>query len=236
MSVGQASAEVPVRADKAAANGNAQARTATLIASPLIGVDSVSNVAPILGGIDAESDDALRDRFRSYINSRSRATTDARAFAISTIQQGLSFVIQENTDAAGGSRMGHFLVVLDDGSGSPPDDLVSAVVAAIDRVRPVGSVFAVRKPQILTVDVSMNLDMLSEVSLADVRPQVTSAVETYINQLAIGATLSVTRLAQAAYAAASAVNNVSAISVNGQNNDLVPDGRTVFKAGLVSVI
>ena len=91
--------------------------------------------------MDAEFDGAFRARFRNFINSRSRATPLAIAYAISSIQQGLSHTVQENQDPSGETRMGCFVVTVDDGSGTPSTPLLSTVQAAVDAVRPIGSVF-----------------------------------------------------------------------------------------------
>ena len=145
---GIAALDVPVMAVAAGSGGNVQADTITLLVSALPGIDSVSNASAWQNGIDAESDDAFRGRFRNFIASRSRATPLAIGYAISSIQQGLNYAIQENTDPAGQARAGSFVVTVDDGSGSPSTALLSTIQLAIDAVRPVGSVFTVRPPTV----------------------------------------------------------------------------------------
>ena len=53
--------------------------------------------------------------------------------------------------------MGSFVVTVDDGSGSPSTALLSTVQTAIDAVRPVGSIFSVQPPTVLTADVSLTI-------------------------------------------------------------------------------
>ena len=171
-------------------------------------------------GLDAESDDAFRSRFQNFIASRSRATPLAVGYAISSIQQGLNYAIQENTDPSGQPHMGSFVVTVDDGSGSPSTALLSTVQTAIDAVRPVGSVFSVRPPTVVTADVSLNITVPPE------RPRhrswhcVGNAIGIYINSLPIGAGLPLTRLAQIAYSASPAVINVGAVLANGSASDI----------------
>ena len=135
---GLASLDLPVTALTPGRAGNVQAGTISLLASALPGIDSVSNLTILQNGLDAESDDAFRNRFHNFIASRSRATPLAVGYAISSIQQGLNYAIQENTDLSGQPRMGSFVVTVDDGSGSPSTALLSTVQIAIDAVRPVG--------------------------------------------------------------------------------------------------
>jgi uncharacterized phage protein gp47/JayE len=109
------------------------------------------------------------------------------------------------------------------------------VQSAIDAVRPIGSVFSVHPPTVVTVDVSMLITVDSNKRKAPVQAIVGNAVSSYINGLPIGSGLPLTKLAQIAYSADSAVINVSALLANGGSNDLpaVPTG--VIKAGTVAV-
>jgi phage-related baseplate assembly protein len=136
---GLASLDLPVTALVPGNSGNVQADAISLLASAVPGIDSVSNASAFLNGLDAESDDAFRRRFRNFIASRSRATPAAIAYAITSIQQGLNYTIQENTDPTGKPSLGQFVVTVDDGSGSPSTAMLSTVQAAIEAVRPIGS-------------------------------------------------------------------------------------------------
>ena len=86
--------------------GNVAASSITLLATAMPGIDSVVNTSAAAGGMDAESDVALRARFANFLDSRSRATPAAIAFTIASLQQGLSYVLGENVDASGATRPG----------------------------------------------------------------------------------------------------------------------------------
>lgn len=233
----QQDATVPIRAEVDGIGGNVLAGSITLIASSLAGVDSVLNVGPTAGGLDAEPDSALRLRFVDYINSRSRGTAHAVAGAVASVRQGLAFTLQENIDSAGDTRPGHFVVTIDDGSGEPPLDLISSVTAAIDHVRPIGSTFSVHPPQVTLVNVALSVALpdLGASAANRVREVVAGAVERYVSSLGIGSGLSITRIAQVAYEASSDVRNVSGVSINGNDSDLSPGVREVIKPGMVAV-
>ena len=213
--------------------GNVQAGTITLLASAIPGVDAVTNPVQAAGGTDPEPDDALRARFTNFIDSRSRATPAAIAFAIDSLQQGLQHVVTENVDPAGNVRPGFFTVTADDGSGTPPASLIAAIAAAIDGVRPVGTMFAVHPPTIVRANISMSLTV-AMISRQAAQAAVAEAVSSYITSLPIGAPLSVSRLAAIGYGASGAVTNISAVSINGAG-DLVPPPTGIVKAGSVAV-
>jgi uncharacterized phage protein gp47/JayE len=232
---GLASLDLPVTAVVPGNAGNVQAGAISLLASAVPGIDSVDNASTFLNGRDAETDDAFRRRFRNFIASRSRATPAAVAYAITSIQQGLHYTIQENIGPTGQSSLGQFIVTVDDGSGSPSAALLSTVQAAIEAVRPVGSLFSVHSPSVVTADVSMMVTVASDTMKAPVQAMVGNAVSDYINGLPIGSGLALTKLAQIGYSANSSVINVNALMINGASDDLPAMPTTVIKAGTVAV-
>jgi uncharacterized phage protein gp47/JayE len=235
VAAGVVSLDVPVIAQTPGSAGNVQAGTISLLASALPGIDSVSNLATLQNGLDAEADDAFRNRFHNFIASRSRATPLAVGYAISSIQQGLNYAIQENTDPSGQPHMGSFVVTVDDGSGSPSTALLSTVQAAIDAVRPVGSIFSVRPPTVLTAGVSLTITVAAGTSKAPVQALVGNAIGIYVNSLPIGTDLPLTRLAQIAYSASTAVVNVGEVQANGSAGDIIVPATGVVKAGVIAV-
>lgn len=231
-----ASINVPISAAIAGNAGNVQAGAITLIAAALPGVDTVINAAPTTGGLDAETDAALRARFAAYLVGLFKATTLAIGYAISTVQQGLQYTIQENATQTGMYQPGCFVVTIDDGTGNPPASLLTAVANAIESVRPVGSTWTVIGPAVTTANVSMAIATLPTAMHATIAGQVSTALTDYIDTLAVGAPLPWSRLAQVAYDTSPAVTNVFAVLLNGAASDIVPAQNGVVKAGTVTVI
>ena len=232
---GTATATVPVAATVAGTAGNVQAGTISLIAAAIPGVDTVNNAAPIGGGLDGESDPALRARFSAFLNSRSQATTAAVAYAVSTVQQGLQYTIQENVSQAGFPQAGCFVVTVDNGTGAPPAPLLAAVGTAIEAVRPIGSIFTVVPPSVVYATVGMSITTAPGATHATVAATVAAAVTAFVNTLSVGATLPWSRLAQVAYDASASVTNVTGVTLNGGVADVVPGASGVVKAAVVTV-
>ena len=223
-----------VQATIAGSAGNVQAGLISMLASALPGIDSVTNPLQAQGGLDAESDAALRSRFANFIDSRSRATPEAIAFAIDSLQQGLSHVISENVDPSGATVPGTFIVTINDGSGAPPSALLSAVATAVDAVRPVGTQFFVLAPAVLLANITLTITV-SDSNKPASQAAVSGALQSYVGGLPIGAPLPISRVAAIAYAAASNITNVASISINGAGADLVPLATGVVTAGLIVV-
>jgi uncharacterized phage protein gp47/JayE len=88
VATGVASLDLPVTALTPGRAGNVQAGTISLLASAMPGIDSVSNLTTLQNGLDAESDNAFRNRFHNFIASRSRATPLAVGYAIRAFSRG----------------------------------------------------------------------------------------------------------------------------------------------------
>jgi uncharacterized phage protein gp47/JayE len=235
MATTASSVAVPVVAQIAGSAGNVQAGSITLLASAIPGVDAVGNAAAFENGLDAETDSALRIRFQNYIDSRSRATPLAVGYAVNSIQQGLLYAIQENENPDGSQQMGSFVVTVDDGSGYPSTTLLSTVQAAVDAVRPVGSIFTIQPPAVTDVNVALTLTVSGGATSTQLAASVSTALTSFIDSLPIGTPLPISRISQLAYSASSAVTNVTEVQLNGSTVDIVPPINGVVKVDLVTV-
>ena len=221
----------PLIAQQPGAAGNVLAGALRQLASAIPGIDTVSNQTPMLGGLDAETDGALRARFAGFLDSRTRATAQAAGFAIQAVRQGLSYTIAERVDASGVERPGHFTVTIDDGTGSPSPDLIAAVAAAIEAVRPIGGTFSVRPPLIVPVNIVLRI-VGASVAVGAAK----AAVLAYLSSLPIGAALVVSRLYQVAHDANPLVASVLSVTLNGSNADLTPPIFGLIRPAQVEVI
>ena len=239
---GVASVTVPIQALTAGSAGNIIVGAISLTGTDMPGVDTVTNAAAIVDGADQESDAAYKIRFVGYIASLSKATVAACLAAVSSVQQGLSCTLRENSDEQGNFLPGHFVVTVDDGSGSPPPSLLSAVYAAVDLVRAATVTFSVQPPSVVHVSVELTITVGAGGVKINLVGPVGSAVTSYINALASGGTLSMTRIAAAAYGVDPTITNVSGIVVNviggaaaTYTTDFVLPAATVVKAAAVTV-
>ncbi|WP_042298948.1 baseplate J/gp47 family protein [Paraburkholderia kururiensis] len=234
---GTTSVTVTVQAVTAGAAGNMLANQVNALYQAIPGVDTVTNANPFTNGANAESDVAFRARFQTYIASLSKATKGAVAYAVTSIQQNVSYTLTENQTYGGATNMGFFYVVVDDGSGSPPSSFLSTVYNAINAVRPITSTFAVFAPVLQTANVGMTLTTTGNSATHNaVIALVTTALQAYINTLPIGASLSYSRLAQIAYDASPLVTNVTGVTLNGGTADLTATTQQIIKSGTLTIV
>lgn len=225
---------VPVQAAVAGAGGNVLAGSISVLSTAIPGVDTVSNASAFTNGVDAESDAALRARFVLYLSSLSKATRAAIGYAITNVRQGLTYTITENYDYAGAYRPGSFVVVVDDGTGSPSGGILAAVGSAVEAVRGLGITYAVFAPVVVTANVGLTITSAAGYNHASVVAAVGTAITNFINALPLGASLPYTQLASVAYAVPG-VTNASAILLNGGTSDLAATPKQKIRAGVVSV-
>lgn len=233
--VGVASVNVQVNAATAGPSGNIQSNTITALGTAIPGIDTVLNAAAFTGGTAPETDAALRLRFISYINTRSQATEQALIYAIAAVQQNLTSSIQENMTANGAAMPGHVHVIIDDGTGHPTAAILSAVAAAIDLVRPIGTSVSISAPIVLSATVNLELDIDSSVDSATIEAEVSQLLTIYINALAVGQPLPYSRLAGLCYDASDGIRNVKNLTLNGSTTDIGGLTGSVIRAGIISI-
>lgn len=233
--VGCSSLNIPVLAQTSGTAGNVQAGTIGVLATALAGVDTVSNASAFINGLGPESDAAFRLRFQDFLSSRSRATLFAIEYAINTVQQGLSYTIQENCSASGAFQLGNFVIYVDDGSGFPSSLLLSMIQQAVDAVRPIGSTFSVFAPAVTQVNVSLTIAVVGGGDVTPFLPPIVTAISSYANSLPVGAPLPASRIVQIAYGTNPSIVNVTGVLLNGLPSDVLVQPSGVVKIGTVVV-
>ncbi|MEQ9723886.1 baseplate J/gp47 family protein [Yersinia alsatica] len=226
---------VPVMANAAGSEGNAQAGTITIISGSIQFIDTVTNAMAFTNGEDEESDSAARARFVLWIASLSKATKSAIGYALSSMQNGVTYTLTENYAYNGTAQPGYFYAVVDDGSGSPSSTFLAQAYSAIDAVRGFTISFGVFGPALVTANVSMVITTDSSGNHSDIVSLVTAALQTYIASLSLGQLLPFTQLATVAYGASPLVTNVSGVTLNSGTSDLAATQRQVIRAGTIAV-
>lgn len=228
---GTPSAVVTVQSVNAAAAANVGAGIVSVLGSALPYVDTVNNAAAFVNGADAESDPAFKIRFVLWLAALSRATKTAVSSALEGLSTSINFTLVENYSYAGVWQPGFFYVIVDDGTGYPSSAFLAAAYAAIDAVRPLTSTFAVFAPVAEVANVALTLTTVG-VTHATAIAAAQTALIAYIDLLATGVSLPLTRIAGVAYGIAG-VTNVTAITINGVAADFNVTPQQIIKAGTV---
>jgi uncharacterized phage protein gp47/JayE len=226
---------VPVSALNLGSAGNVLAKTITLIQSSVFGVDTVTNPAPFITGLDPETDAQLKLRFPLYIQSLRAATEGAIGYAVLSLRQGLQYSIHENVDPNGATDYGNVTVYVDDGSGNPPTTTVQNAATAVNAIRAGGVRAQVLGATILNANVVLSIQTAAGYYHPTIVAAVADAVGVYINSLGLEVELPFTELSHVAYNASAGVINVNGITINGTTADLIPGMGQTVKANSVVV-
>lgn len=224
--------DVPVQANVAGPDGNVGAGAISLIASAVSGIDAVTNAAGFTNGSGEETDEALRTRFQLFFPSLSKATDTAIKKAIADLGVNLQCSIVHNDPAKG---QPYVTVVVDDGSGNPPDILVQQASAAVGNVRAAGVWVPVVGATTAPATIAMQIAVSAGYYKPDVVAQVGAAVTLFVNGLGLGTVLRYTRLEHVAYSASPGVTNVTGVTLNGATLDLDPGPTGTVKLSSVNV-
>ena len=235
LAAGVSNINVPVVALVGGTAGNAVIGGINTLTQAVPGVDTVTNSAAFSNGSDAETDAALRTRFIAWVASLSKATKSAIGFAITSLKTGVSYALVENLTYGGATQYGYFYVVVDDGTGYPTGTFLSTAYNAIDAVRPFTSTFGVFSPVVVTANVSLTITTAAGYDHTATALLVKTAIQNYINALALGQSLSYSRLAQVAYDASPGITNVTEVLLNGAAADVGATSQQVIKCGVASV-
>jgi Baseplate J-like protein len=231
LAAGVSSINVGVQALNPGSLGNVLANTITIIQSSVIGVDTVTNAAPFVSGMDPETDAQLKARFQLYIQSLREGTVGAIEYAVVSLQQGMQVAVHANVDPNSATDYGAITVYVDDGSGNPPAATVQNAATAVFAVCAAGT-----RPQVLgATTLSANVQMTISTAAGYYHPTVVAAVVNavgaYVDTLGLENPLSFTRLASVAYSASPGVTDVTGVTLNGGTSDLTPSMGQTIKIG-----
>ncbi|QDH16778.1 baseplate J/gp47 family protein [Swingsia samuiensis] len=227
---------IPVECQVKGSIGNVDAGAIALMGTSIAGIDVVTNENAFLNGSDQESDIQLRKRFPLWLASRATASEMAVGNAISNVQTGISYFVKEGADPSGALRGGYFTVVVDDGSGVPTDDILARVYKSIDEVRALGVGFSVLRPSILVVDVSMTVVVPFSTSVLSAESSIRNVITEDIRSNGVGNGYAYSRLSYLAYVGARVdVSSVLDVRLNGEQKDIIPNGKQTLIVGSVQI-
>lgn len=233
---GTASVDLPVRDNAGGAAGNVITGLVNTLNSTIIGVDTVVNNDPMVGGKDEESDSEVKIRFVNFINGLSKATFLALSAAIEGVPGVARFELVENVDfPSGNPHLGFFYAIIDDGTGNPPSGLLDAVSTVLNATRAFTIAYAVYPPTLLPVVLSMTLVLGPGGVQSVVTANVKNALVNYINNVAFATTLPYTKIAEIAYLADSNILNVKNLIFNGGTSDITPGNGELFQTNTSSI-
>ena len=225
---------VPVQCVTSGVVGNIAAAAITLQASSVPGMDTVTNPGAFTNGLDSESDDDVKARFRLDVQALSKGTRAAIMAAVKGVRVGMQVTVTENTALDGSPEPGFISVVVDDGSGNCPPDIVAACRAAVTDdvigVRAATIRVGLVPASITYANVTMQIASAPGYYHPNVVAAVSAALAFAINGLGLGSGLPFYDLSAYALAVPGCAK-VLAMSLNGSQADIPDNPTATVKAG-----
>lgn len=225
---------IPVRAIVAGSAGNVSAGLINTIDSVIVGIDSVTNASAFTNGSDGESDPSIKQNFPLYFNGLSKGTNVAVQAVLATFPQiTRSNIVELKQFPGGAAQAAYFYVLIDDGTGSPPGQLITDVTTALEDVRALGIQCDVYGPLLLNLTISLTLTTTDAETDAVVQANVTTAIDNYINALGFGGFLPYSKVADICYNADPTITNVTSVLLNSATSDITAtENQVIFITSL----
>lgn len=179
-------ATVPVTCTETGTIGNVAADTIVIMASPILGIDSITNAEAFTGGAATESDDDLRERIREYLTtinvSFAGCDSDYKRWSMELDEVGRVIVVPE------WNGPGTVKVVVLDRNMVPANSAITTavynhIVSPNDRdkrLAPIGATVTVVAPTTKNITVSCYLTLESGATMTEVESAIHDAIIEYI--------------------------------------------------------
>lgn len=208
--IGQTYIDILVAAQAAGVAGNTDSSTITELSTPVTGVATVTNPAPLTNGREQETDDERRARFQAYISTLARGTKSAIVYGAKTAklvdENGLTTeyvahanIIEPYVDTPT-EPIALVNLYIHNGSSATSNDLVNEAKKIIDGYttsagvavagwKAAGVKVVVAAAADLAVNITANLTVTSGVVEADAIASAVEAVKAYVQGLDVGETV-----------------------------------------------
>lgn len=221
---------VSARATSVGAAGNLPAGTTLKVKGLGVqGIEAVTVATPgFTGGTDRETDEQLRERYLFELRNqrRSGSAADYRAWAMA---------VNGVTDATViplARGPGTVDILITTGGGIPDQELVDAVQAAINAVKPAVDDARVLAPAVTVVNVQVRVTAAGGHTVGGLAPAVLEAIRSYLTGLAVGEPVLVARL----IVAAMSVPGVANCTVEAPAGDVVVGQTEKAMPGIIEVV
>lgn len=203
--------------------GNVASGLINRITSTLFGTFTVTNPGLVLGGSEAEDDDSLRNRIRSFSTTIRRGTLAALEFGAKQVPQVREATASEDT-------AGNVTVFVTDANGSSNAAMVADVLDELENWRAAGASVAVTGGSLFQLDpIQITLAVRAGVDTAEIASDVKLAIVARVAKLRIGETCKREIIQQAALNVD--IDNITGCTVVLPAADVVPSAFQVIRTG-----
>ncbi len=233
----QDSGSITIVATEGGAVGNVPASTITIIMTPIIGVETITNAAATTGGLDEESDAAFKQRFSEFTEGLGQSSVPGLIAKAKSVDGVRSAAIFEHFPPSSSYNV---TIYIEDGNGNAPQGLIDVVEleiigdgsATYPGVKGAGIKVRILAPTKITIDVTTTISGNGLVSETAMEYNIQEAITSYINGLTIGNDMIREKL-QAAIMNVNGVYDIDSMTAPASNTSITSD--EVVRVGTIAI-
>lgn len=223
---GSLTADITVYCTVSGALGNIPVNTIDTMNSPLANVNNVTNSQAFQTGADAETPDAMRARFQTYVKSLARGTVAAIEYGTRSVTNITGCYVEEQT--------GLINVYAHDANGNLDSTLQSSVISNLANYKPGGIPVDVYPVTRLSTDVTVVVTLVDKsANTTAFQTQIVNVISNYLNAMTAGQDLILSDLSSVIKYVDR--TNIYDISFTTPTANIVVLGSELIRAGNVTV-
>lgn len=226
------SANVLALAEIGGASGNVVADAITTVIGDLSGVVTVSNVEAFIGGLEAETDEELYDRYMEKVQSPITSGNKYHYISWAKSVPGVSDAkVYPLWNGPGTVKV----VVINSEKRSPSQSVLDATISYIEEQKPLGATVTVGGVTEVPMNVSATLTLRSGTDLETARLSIMEQVENYLKSVAFDSDIVRYTGIGNAILDATGVIDYANLQVNGVSANIILESTEVPVIGAVNV-
>ncbi|MDQ5983850.1 MAG: hypothetical protein RUMPE_00879 [Eubacteriales bacterium SKADARSKE-1] len=182
LTAGDLSIDSKAQSVEGGSNKNTGSNTITVMITPPAGITAVTNDSAFTGGIDAETDEELRERIIESYKNISNGTNIA-FYKDEILKYDGIYSVSVVPLARGAGTVDIYVA----GKGAVPSaELIATIQSDIEKLREINVDIEVKAPTLVTVNVPVKITVEPGYIFNEVKEECLTAINNYFNSLAIG--------------------------------------------------
>ena len=225
---GELQTTVNIRATKPG-NIYLPSNTITIMNTPIIGIEYVTNIVEFYGGTNQETDEELRIRAKDALAGLGKGTSTALRNALLELPGVVDAIV---IDLSRGVGTADIVVVTD--TIPPPIALQNEIADVTSRTKSAGINIDIVYPTILYKDIAVTITDINSVKISDkIINGAANAILSYCGTLSIGDTLIISQLERFI---GNAINELDIdVVVTTPNSNIIPTSTQVIRCGNITI-
>ncbi|MBQ4100141.1 MAG: baseplate J/gp47 family protein [Oscillospiraceae bacterium] len=224
---GELSVDVPAVAVESGASSNVGIGAITQLVTPPQGITRVQNPSAFVGGINAESDENLRERLLKSYQNISNSTNSAFYYNHAmSFPEGVSACVIPRARG-----IGTVDVVIATAEVTPPDDVLAKLQESFDKIREINVDVKVCAPTVVPLDISVAVKPGNMFSFDDAKVNVQSKLAKFFSSFTVSRPMLLAEL----YSCLLGTEGVYTFTISTPTTDIYLESNEILVPGEITI-